>query len=39
MAWTNRNAFENTLVAENDLDGSDFDDDDDDDDNDDSTIV
>jgi hypothetical protein len=37
MAWRNRNAFENTVVAENDSNGSDFDDDDDDDD--DSTIV
>jgi hypothetical protein len=39
MAWRNRNAFENTVVAENDSNGSDFDDDDDDDDDDDSTIV
>jgi hypothetical protein len=35
MAWRNRNAFENTVVAENDSNGSDFDEDDDDD----STIL
>jgi hypothetical protein len=37
MAWRNRNAFENKVVAENDSDDSDFEDDDEDDD--DSTIL